>query len=117
MPEIPEMDRPGPGLEPPVDLTLSPRVLVGQLAEAIGNVGAARVCIALLSGADPRDFRVELDYLGGRPGRAVFEGTWPDPWAGPVGSHVGRARPALRLGPGGRGRDHRRSGRRGVAPG
>jgi len=68
-------------LESPVDLTLSPRVLVGQLAEAVGHDRAAQVCIELLSGTDPRRFRGELDYLGGRPGRAVFEGTWPEWWA------------------------------------
>ena len=70
-----------PDLEPPVDLTLSPRVLVGQLAEGIGNESAARVCIALLAGVDPGDFRVELDYLGGRTGRGVAEGCWKDYWA------------------------------------
>jgi hypothetical protein len=78
---MPAAITPRPGLEPPADLSLSPRVLVGQLAEAIGNESAAHVCIELLSGADPRGFRVELDYLGGRPGQAVFEGNWPDLWA------------------------------------
>jgi len=78
---MPATFTPRPDLEPPVDLTLSPRVLVGQLAEAIGNESAAQVCIELLSGADPGDFRVELDYLGGRPGRGVVEGIGPDYWA------------------------------------
>jgi len=72
---------PGPDLEPPVDLALSPRVLVGQLALAIGDETAAGVCIELLSGADPGGFRVELDYLGGRPARGVAEGIAPDHWA------------------------------------
>ena len=71
----------GPDLEPPVDLTLSPRVLVAQLADAIGNELAVRICIDLLSGADPGQFPLELDYLGGRPGREVVAGAWPDLWA------------------------------------
>lgn len=68
-------------LPPPVDLTLSPRVLVAQLAQAIGNERAAQVCIALLSGGNPAEFRVELDYLGGRAGWEVVEGVWPAYWA------------------------------------
>ena len=93
-----------PRLEPPLDLTLAPRVLIGLLAEAIGNEGAARVCIALLAGADPGDFRVELDYLGGRPGRGVAEGTWRDYWARTWGARglrsvwVEEAAPAITAG-------------------
>ena len=72
---------PRPHLEPPADLALHPRVLVAELAAALGNESAAHACIELLSGADPRRFRVELNYLGGRPGREVFLGTWPALWA------------------------------------
>jgi len=74
-----------------------------QVAEAIGNQSAARLT-RKASGVEP-------DYLGGRPGQAVFDGTWPDHWARTWGArglrHVWVEEAADRR--------YCRSGRRGVA--
>lgn len=75
------------GLEPPVDLSLPPRVLVGQLAEALGNDSAGHICIELLSGADPclkvaalREVRTAGDGSGPsaqeRPARVRRNAVW-----------------------------------------
>jgi len=68
-------------LRPPTDLSQSPRLLLAELAELIGEPAAAQQCASLLAGADMHLAADVLPYLGGRPARAVLEGRLKPEWA------------------------------------
>lgn len=68
-------------LPPPADLAAPPRVLVGRLAEVVGEAAAVDVCVALLGGADGGGYAAELPYLAGRPAAGYLDGTWAPYWS------------------------------------
>ena len=68
-------------LAAPPDIGAHPRELLAALEHEVGEVRAAHACVALLSGADARDWATALPYLGGRPAQGLLDGVWPDYWA------------------------------------
>lgn len=54
------------------------------LRDLVGEAACVQVCAVLLSGADPEQYRGQLAYLGGRPGRgwpnAGWRPYWPRVW-------------------------------------
>lgn len=69
-----------PGLPPPRLPRASPRVLVTELGELVGEPDAARWCADLLGGADPAEYVPVLPYLGSNCARAAFSPSWHDYW-------------------------------------
>ncbi len=58
----------------------SPRELVTELGELVGEETAAGWCADLLAGADPHDYVEMLDYLGSNTRKAAFDPSWYDYW-------------------------------------
>lgn len=58
----------------------SPRELVTELGELVGEERAAGWCADLLAGADPHDYIGVLDYLGRNCAKAAFDPSWYDYW-------------------------------------
>lgn len=69
-----------PDLPPPSEPKASPRVLVSELGERVGQERAARWCADLLGGADPAGYVAMLDYLGSNCRRVAFHPSWHDYW-------------------------------------
>lgn len=53
---------------------------MATLRDLVGEAECAELCVALLAGADPADYRGELAYLGGTGGALVPEGGWKLYW-------------------------------------
>ncbi len=69
-----------PKLPSPTHPDGSPRELVTELGELVGEETAAGWCADLLAGADPHDYVEMLDYLGSNTRKAAFDPSWYDYW-------------------------------------
>lgn len=58
----------------------SPRELVSELGQRVGEEAAARWCADLLAGADVYDYVALLPYLGSNCEQAAFDPSWYDYW-------------------------------------
>lgn len=67
-------------LSPPSEPGASPRRLVTELGQRVGQEQAAGWCGELLSGADPHDYVSMLDYLGSNCRTAAFDPRWQNYW-------------------------------------
>lgn len=67
-------------LPPPTDPSAPVRALVSELGRLVGPEIAAGWCADLLSGADPHDYSVMLDFLGSNCRKAAFDPSWYDYW-------------------------------------
>jgi hypothetical protein len=69
-----------PKLPPPSDVSLHPKLLVGELAAQVGGRQAALWCAELLEGANPHDYEGMLWYLGAQATPGVLSGQWELYW-------------------------------------
>ncbi len=67
-------------LPAPSEPDRSPRDLLRQLGERVGEQRAASWCADLLAGADLREYVAVLPYLGSNCGVAAFDPRWHDYW-------------------------------------
>jgi HEAT repeats len=67
-------------LPPPTDPDGSPRSLVTELGERVGEQTAAGWCADLLAGADPAEYVAILGYLGSNCLTAAFDSRWHAYW-------------------------------------
>jgi HEAT repeat protein len=67
---------------PPRDISASPKILVGELRELVGEPAVVALCLELLHGAPPEGFRDALWYLAAQATPGVLEGGgWQKYWA------------------------------------
>ncbi len=69
-----------PQLPPPTARSGTPRDLVTELGERVGEATAAGWCADLLAGGDPHDYVGMLAYLGKNCATAAFDPGWHDYW-------------------------------------
>lgn len=67
-------------LPPPTDVTASPKVLIGELRELVGESAVVTMCLELLQGAPADDFRDELWYFAAQAAPGVLDGVWQPYW-------------------------------------